>query len=256
MSRAQHEPAPAWGARLRSAVRPAAAITVAVVLAGAVVWGVERLRDPHTLPLRAVQVEGEFRHLSEVELQQAVLPHVRGGFFTVDVARVQRAAQSLPWVQQASVRRVWPDTLQVHVVEQRAVARWGGQGLLNAEGELFRPAENLPEGLPELHGPEGREAAVLLQYGDALRLLAPGGLKVARLVQDERRAWTLELEGGVTLALGRGDPNARLARFVRVYPTVFAERAARLRAVDLRYSNGFAVRWAEDEDRGAPARRS
>jgi cell division protein FtsQ len=91
--------------------------------------GRDWVRDPNNMPLRSVQVEGEFRKLSAEHLQHAVANAVRGGFFTVNVDAVRRAAESLPWVASARVRRVWPDALQLHVVEQRAAARWGEAGL-------------------------------------------------------------------------------------------------------------------------------
>jgi cell division protein FtsQ len=70
-------------------------------------------------------------------------------------------------------------------------------------------------------------------------------VRAARLELDNRRAWHLQLAGGVQLELGRADAWKRLQRFVVAYPSVFAGRLAELQRVDLRYSNGFSVYWQQ-----------
>ena len=226
--------------------RVLAAAAVAVLVTGAAVRGVQWLRDPRTLPLRTVRIEGDFRHLSAQQLRQAVQPKATGGFFSVDVDGVRRAAEALPWVAHASVRRVWPDTLQVHVVEQRPLARWNRSRVVNVHGELFAPsAQSIPSGLPELKGPPGLEKKVVTRYRAMSHVLAPLGLKIRQLVEDSRRAWSLRLDNGVRVELGRSSPGSRLRRFARIYPKVLAGNVARLQSVDMRYSNGFAVRWDE-----------
>lgn len=215
-----------------------------LVLGSAISWGVTWLRNPHNMPLRSVQIEGEFRKLSTTELQTAVASVMRGGFFTVNVDAVRRAAEALPWVASATVRRVWPDTLQLTVVEQRAAARWGETGLVNMTGQLFVPdAASIPANLPRLKGPEELRWRVMETYIAVTAALAPIGRRVAELQVDKRRAWLLRLDNDVELRLGKATTLARVERFVRVYPTVFAVRETELKTVDLRYSNGFAVRW-------------
>lgn len=197
------------------------------------------------MPVTQVKVSGEFRNLRRADLHAAIAAHVTGGFFTVDVAAVRQAAERLPWIESASVRRVWPDTLVVSVIERRAVARWNDGALLDENGSVFRPeSDNLPAGLPELIGPEGNAALVLARWRDLEAVLAPLRQHVQQLTQDERRAWTARLDNGVELALGRADVAERLRRYVVAYPLALAPRARELAAVDLRYTNGFAARWA------------
>jgi len=43
--------------------------------------------------------------------------------------------------------------------------------------------------------------------------------------------------------VGRAAPEARLRRLVAAWPAALAGRAGRVARVDLRYTNGFAVRW-------------
>jgi len=209
-------------------------------------WGVVRLADPHTLPLRAVRVEGALQHVSRTQLRAAIMPHATAGFFGVDVDAIKRAVTQLPWVESVSVRRIWPDSLGVEVVEQAAFARWGGGGLVNPDGALFAAEPSTyPEGLPELRGPVDSEAALVRGYREMSETLAALGLRITGLVLDERRAWRLYLANGMELVLGRQDTAARLTRFVRAFKKELQTAAANIRRVDLRYARGFAVSWIE-----------
>jgi cell division protein FtsQ len=233
---------------LRIPVRPVLTGVLVLVTGIAVASLVDWARDPRTLPLRTVGIEGELHFLGAEQLQNALTPAVAGGFFGVDVNAVRCAAETMPWVQRASVQKVWPDTLVVSIEEQSPVAHWGEGALLNRYGETFAPAQIPPlTALPVLHGPDGHEQLMLEQYDAMSKVLAPLELKVAKLVEDERRSWHVELDDGTRLELGRTEPLFRLRRFVRAYPALFASRAAELRSVDLRYSNGMAVQWDASE---------
>jgi cell division protein FtsQ len=144
------------------------------------------------------------------------------------------------------VQRVWPQTVRVQIEEQQPVARWHGAGFLNLHGEAFFPEQAQPDiELPWLDGPDGQEQRVLERYRRVSTRLAPLGLQVQRLQVDGRRAWELQLADDVVLKLGRAQPWQRLQRFVRAWPSVFADRLAELHTVDLRYSNGFSVLWQQ-----------
>jgi cell division protein FtsQ len=162
----------------------------------------------------------------------------------VDLHAVSLAVRQNPWVDRASVARSWPRALQVHVVEQTPVARWGEAGLLNARGEIFvRDSRHLPTELPEFAGPPGDEARMTARYLAALPRLAAAGLRLSRLRLDERGAWEMELDNGVQLRLGRQQFDERFDRFIATAARIVATRAIEIRYVDLRYANGFAIGW-------------
>jgi cell division protein FtsQ len=218
------------------------------VLAMATTLGMRWMSDPYRFPLDVVEVRGEFRYMQQAALQTAVAPHATGGFFTVDVDSIRAAAEGLPWVHRAKVRRIWPATLRLHITEQQAVANWNDGGYLNVAGEAFYPPAGMsPKGLPQLGGPDDQAARVLQRYRDVSRTLQSLAMRVTQLTMDTRRAWTLQLDNGVELKLGRTHPWQRLQRFVRAYPNVFDGRMADLRRVDMRYSNGFSVYWQRQD---------
>ena len=92
--------------------------------------------------------------------------------------------------------------------------------------------------------PDGaRTTQVTAYYFDLQRQLSPLGLRIVSLGMDARRAWELTLDNGISLTLGSRDAERQMQRFVRFYPQVMAARASDIAQIDLRYSNGFAVRW-------------
>ena len=227
---------------LKGNTRSVTGVLLVAMLASTVLLGKQWLSDPWRFPLNVVEAKGDFRYLDKQQLQAAVAPHATGGFFTVDVAAIRDAAEQLPWVYKASVKRIWPETLRLQIEEQQPVARWGTDGFLNQQGETFTPEKTyISMILPGLAGPDGQQLKVLQNFQAVSKTLAPLGISITRMELDNRRAWHLQLDNAVLLELGRADGRQRLQRFVRAWPDVFAGRLDDLQRVDLRYSNGFSV---------------
>ncbi len=224
--------------------QPRSVALLAVGVAVAAVWAVAWLLDGEHLPIAEVDIEGTRRGATERSIREGLTGVVDTNFLRVDVETVKTSLEALPWIAQANVRRVWPDRLEVRVVEQQPMARWGDAELLNERGELFTPEPgSLPPGLPMLIGPEGHEETVLRRYLGMSRLLRDTGLRIVRLEFDERRAWSLQLDNDLVIELGRALPEQRLQRLVRVFSRELLHQGRQMEQVDLRYPNGFAVRW-------------
>lgn len=215
---------------------------VAAVGTAAALW----LAEPDNLPLRTVRVQGEMYHVTQQEVQAAVLPHAQAGFLRIDINAVRAALEQLPWVHSVQVRRAWPDVLLVQLREQQVLARWADGGLVNPEGNVFRPLEPVvATGLPVLRGPQGTSVMVTAQFIELQRTLLPLQLTISEVAMDERRAWKLVLENGLELMLGRNEHPARMERFVRAWPRILGPRSATVARIDLRYTNGFAVSFRQ-----------
>ncbi|MBP7710840.1 MAG: cell division protein FtsQ/DivIB [Gammaproteobacteria bacterium] len=226
---------------------------VTLALAGAAGWAVVVASDPRRMPVAAVEVQGELSYLTHEVLVRTVAEPASVGFFRVDLPLVRRRLMEVPWVRDAQVRRVWPDRLRVTVTERVPAARWVGGGLVDSDGTLFRPAESeYPAGLVELEGPEGTQGLVLRRYRDVKEWLVLGGWKVRRLTADGRRSWRVHTDGGVTLVLGRDPAEAAVRRVSRVLPALQVQSGGTLAVADLRYPNGFAVRWRPPPEAEAP----
>jgi cell division protein FtsQ len=210
-----------------------------LVLYTAVVLAV---RSP-AFPLREIRVLGDTGNLARSDLKGLVARDLRGNFFTLDLARTRKAFEQLAWVRKVDLRRRWPDRLEVRIEEHVPLARWGTQALVNTQGEVF--TANYDGVLPVFIGPPGSAKEMTIQYAYFRRVLEPLGDAPVQVVVSARRAWTLQLASGLTLELGRSDLEERLERFVRYHNDAVRLLGRRMRQVDLRYSDGFAVRVPE-----------
>jgi len=227
-----------------------------VLIAGAAAVGAFDLHGTTAVqwdgwPIRSVRVGGQLDHVSRAELEGAVGPHLSAGFLGVDVGSVAHDAQRLPWVASVSVRRVWPDSLHIAVIERKAVARWRSDGLVAANGTVFRPEETGPvEHLPRLTGPDGSAADLLETLRRADELLDGVGRGVVELSVSEHGIWRIRCKTGLEVVL-REPQFSALGELARIYEPLLGERSASVAAIDLRYTNGFAVRWKADGEANA-----
>jgi cell division protein FtsQ len=262
-NRFKNRPAPAkrqWQApkfvvEWRRHARRAAVLALVVVGLAALTWALDR-------PIRVISMDGSFQRVSPGQIEKAVAPYTQAGFMSADLDGIQRAIEAIPWVDHVRVQRRWPNSLHVTVVEQTAAARWDESGLLNTRGELFvRSAAHVPAELPRLSGPDGTESQVAQRYLTIQGRMLEAGMRIAALRLDERGAWEMDLDSGVTVRLGRREVDERIDRFIRTASQVIAHRLSEIAYVDMRYSNGFAIGWRNSNGQGAtpasvPAKRS
>ena len=231
------------------------ALVLVLYAAGTIV-----VRSP-AFSLRAIHILGHLKKVNRDQIVDALQGRVSGTFFTTDIGAIRSMFQTIPWVRRAQVRRYWPDRLEVTLEEHVPLARWG-QGvdarLVNTFGEVFSgqlDAETYA-GLPQLEGPVGSEHDVAGRYVLFGRLLAPIDMRVQSVALSDRRSWSIRVDGGLTIQLGRDrdkDPiRERLARFVEVYPKALGHLPGRLQYVDLRYLKGFALRVPENRSEDPP----
>jgi cell division protein FtsQ len=203
-------------------------------------------------PVTQLTVQAEFKHLSAGEIRAAVVPKLGHGFFALDLDAVQQSVAALPWVESVEARKRWPDTLILRIYERQPFARWNGTRLISRQGVLFDGGKDaVAAPLPDLRGPDAQMPEVVAFYADTLKAVAGTPLKVAGVELSERGSWSLATASGARIVLGdRALAGKRLRRFLDVYPQLMAGHEAAFAYADLRYTNGFAVRWP---DAAAPA---
>jgi cell division protein FtsQ len=203
--------------------------------------------------LRKVVVNGEIEHVTCGQVQQAVR-QLKGNFFTLDLNQARRGFEKLPWVRSVSLRREWPDRLELLLEEHVVLARWESGGLVNTHGEVFPGGTD--RSLPLFSGPAGGAPDIARQYLVFSRVLAPINLRPVQVQMSQRRAWQVWLDNGLLLVLGRERSEARLKKFVAAYNRSMAQLQWQPDYADLRYDNGFALRVPEAvRQQSEPAKR-
>lgn len=194
-------------------------------------------------PLRNVKVNGELKHVTREQVQFIVTKALRGNFFTLDLNKTRHTFEKLPWVRSVNVRRRWPDQLEVTLEEHEVLARWNNAALVNVRGELFQAASD--QSLPVFNGPADEVKEVAEQYQIFRQKLATIRRQPVQVSLSPRHAWQLKLDDGLVVELGREQVEQRLDKFVKVYDRSLGRLGQMQKTVDyvdLRYSNGFAVR--------------
>jgi cell division protein FtsQ len=219
--------------------------------AGVALWVAQR---PH-FDLQRIELQGDLQHVTAPSVRAVLAGQLRGNFFTVRLDETRRLLENVPWVASASVRRVWPDRLEVRLTEHRAIGVWSDGRLLSSRGVLFvaNPAEaEVDTPLPEFSGPPAAAAEAVAKFASISTRLAAAGLTVSALEVSERRSWALvawSVDGEVTrIELGRDSAEAPLAQRVEhlasAYPIVVARLGAVPARIDARYPAGFAATLA------------
>lgn len=224
-----------------------------LVVVGAFLWCgwaiVNWMDDSDHLPLSTLVISGDRKFTSDDDIRMAVLalgePKT---FMAQDVDEIQQQIQhALPWVQQVSVRKQWPDELKIHLVEFVPYALWNDSLLMDVEGHVFSlPSERVAgNSYPQLYGSAGSEKVVLNGYREMQQRLDDQNIKIQAVAVSARLAWQILLADGTKLELGRSDRMLRLERFVTLYPLLSQQTSGdqRIINIDLRYETGAAVSY-------------
>ncbi len=229
------------------------------------------LLQPDKFQIEEIQVYGESGHGGDEQVKKVVRHALDGNFFSLNLERLEYEIEQLPWVFSASLRRKWPSTIAVNVVEAELAARWGTDKWLSLAGDLVVRKANEKwdhSAMTQLNGPEdqvevvwdtfqqwsGKFAALGLSL-DALSLSPTGLLDfrisvAAPVLQDESgnpddRA--ADTAADVTLIVEVRNSQERVQRFLEALDLWLLARFPEMESVDLRYPNGFAIGW---RDRG------
>lgn len=215
-----------------------------VLLASILFWGWAKLHNPTVLPIRTVNIAGDYHHTATKELQKIITPYVETNFFAVNLWELKSRLLQSPWVADVSIAKVWPQTINIKITEQKPDAVWNNDNLLNGKGEVFSPAKaSFPKGLPNFYGPIGQQDVVLKAYRLMQAELLPLKLRIAAIELTERQAWRLQLNNGMYIILGHTDVMKHLQKMVAIYPKIIGSHGNLVNYLDLRYSNGVAVSW-------------
>lgn len=210
----------------------------------------EWIEPPEPMPVKRVVIHGEVNHVRPVEIRQRIQRLSVDGMMALDLMMLRDQLEQLPWVDRVRLRKRWPETVEVWIEEQRAVAVWGEQGYLNRRGEFFG-ADGVS--LDHLQLPvivaDDQDSQLLyrhlLRFGEVLR---PSGEAIGRMEVDRRGSMLLQLRSGLVLNLGRVGMEQRLARWSRQSAVIMSRVKQPIEKVDLRYERGMAVKTKDVAD--------
>lgn len=222
---------------------------VAVVVMGWLGWQEVKAQGADWLPVKYVRIEGAFQYIEKDKIKKALIEQVNKGLYNADVQQIQQSVKHLSWIEQVEVKRIWPDTIDIKIIEQTPVVRWGDDWLLNKQGDVFAP-DNIDtfNDLPLIVGPDGNEKELLTVMKALEIALNEKKMGLVEFYVDERRAWKMTLQNNIEIKLGRNEPFEKFKRFLKTLDLMGEEQVSKVSVVDLRYPNGYAVAWKQNSD--------
>ncbi len=166
-----------------------------------------------------------------------------------DATRAKRILENVDWVEQASVRRLHPNRLEIEVVERKPYAVWqrgGAHYVIDRTGVALSTLSASDHGDLMIVTGEGANEGVfeLVNHLEDYQRLHSQVKAAARVGQ---RRWTLYLHSGVKVALpehGIAPALAKLDALQRQYGVL--EKAVTL--IDLRLQDRVAIRLENEEE--------
>jgi cell division septal protein FtsQ len=249
---------------------------VVIAFAAASVWGgrqvVRHVIASPRFAVREVAV-GPSTRVSAEEIRALAGVQLGDRLLAVDPDAIAARLTTHPWILAARVRRELPSTLAIEVTERRAVASalLGALYLLDADGRPFKRATFAEaDGLPVITGVTRDQYAAVRTtseavFRQALELYAtyadghPERPKLSEVHVDTRTGFSLVLfDGSGEIRLGRGDFEAKLARFDKIFTALGPRGPAALETVylDGPLSDRVTVRMADAPKDDAPTPRA
>lgn len=198
-----------------------------------------------------VKVSGA-RETSEIDILEQLGLDGTTSLVALDVAEARERLAKLPWVEQVSVRKVYPGTIEIVLKERTAFAIWqhgDDLALIEKNGSVIAPLrDNKFSNLPLFVGRDAETAAADFERQfDAWPQIKS---RVKAYVRVAGRRWDLRLDNGIVVKL----PESNIARAMQMLSTLDAEQGLLERdiaSVDLRLEDRTTIQLTE----GAAARR-
>ena len=229
------------------------ALTVLVIVPVITAVGTYQwIQDPQNLTITSVEVKGDLQLLDKEQLQPVIEPFTKTNLYLLDEKSLETAIENNPWVHSASMTKIWPDKLIVKIFEQHPVAFWGDKEMLAENGEIIKASLEKEKGnLPLLYSPNDKGRNMATGFLKIRKWMKNFPLKMVEFKEDARGSWQIKLENGMTLKIGREHQEKRLRRFMVGYTESLKSVINNVKTIDLRYTNGFAVKWKKGLSAGS-----
>ena len=121
-------------------------------------------------PINEIQIKNQYEKVDSLQVDLIIQQYLRGNFFGLDLNLTRNVFKKLPWVREVSVRRIWPDKIEISIEEHQVIARWGNVGLVNDKGEFFNAAYQ--DDLPYFWGPKNFVSEITQKYFEINKILS------------------------------------------------------------------------------------
>ena len=229
-----------------------AALVIGATLVYGVVEGghtsevVDGVAVPLGFGIDSIDVQGN-AETSEIDVLQALWQTGSQSLFTLDPSAARQTIEAMPWVDRASVAKIFPDRVKITLSEHHPYAVWQRDDafvVVDREGREIVPfAPGRFANLPIVVGIGAAEHAAALI--DEMEVLPELRARVKAYIRVGDRRWDLRLENGVTIRLpeeGAVEALAEVARMDRENGLLSRD----ILAVDMRLDDRMVIKLTPD----------
>ena len=202
-------------------------------------------------PIQTIVVSGEPTEAERRRVEESMASAELAGILSTDLVAIEAQLRKMDWTRDVTVRRHWPDRLEIRLHKVVPVAKWGDHDYLAANGEPLQLPDRYAH-LPALNAHISTPQQTMEVYRLLQLFASRQELRITRLTESPQGEWQVGFSGGMHLRLGARDVNERMERFLRAYAVALKEQPRRIDYVDARYTSGIAVRFKLQQENEEP----
>ena len=195
-------------------------------------------------PIDSINVSGDLKRVSTKSIENNTKNLLKKGFLSFSASEVKQKLEILDWVQSVEIIRIWPNKIDIRIMEESLLGIWNNDLILNSSGKLYVvDKRSVPSNIPQLNGPKGSERDVMYLFIKVDNLLTGRGLYLEALKLDARGSWSFTIKPKIEIKLGKTEINQKLERFILALDESLLVKINKVSYIDLRYSEGLAIAW-------------
>jgi cell division protein FtsQ len=239
---------PSWGRYLVYAL-------LAIIVAASVAFAI---RSYQNAPNANIYIDPTGLTAAQYQALKATMgTQASGNYFIADIQSMRNIALSLSWVDEVSLVRDWQRGIVVAALPKKAVAKFGTERLVDAEGQVFVPVEPVEQIVTEqqqlvtLQGSKNQAPVIMQQMQQVNQWFAPLDIKVVDIILTPRMTWLIRFDDGLRVIVDNENTAQKLLNLSQLLSNQLSQQRDNIQAVDLRYKNGFTITWHDNADQAA-----
>ena len=194
-------------------------------------------------PVKLIKIEGDFKRVSTKRVDSILSELMNQGFLTINQSKYKERLENIDWVKSVRINKVWPNKINVLLIEDDVVGLWNNKLLLNSSGELYNLDQRVvPKELIQFFGPDDRVNDVYERFNLYNDELVARGILIEKIELNLRGSWEITIRPSIKIKLGEKHTQERFERFLTIWDQSLLENFELISYIDLRYTEGFVIK--------------
>ncbi len=204
-------------------------------------------KNSNLFPITEVYIDGDLKYLNQEQLKIDIARYTTAGFFQIKLKKISQLLQNDHWVSEVSVRKIWPSSVLVKIKERNPMAKLNKDRFFDENGNIFAPLFVPRIDILQIDDLSGDPEKLFFIANQINKKFTENRLLLKGLKKTKLGIIKIELNDSKEVVFGYEDNfQDNLVRFIDSYQSILKPLWFKIAKVDLRYVNGFAVRFEEN----------